>query len=195
MGVEAATSCANCQRLQARLDALSATVAQPQATIARLEGQRASAHKDSSTSSKPPSSDLVKPPKPQPAQGQDQREIGGQPGHPKHERALFPPEQVNGGFHDHYLELCPACGHGLQGADGAPRVVQQLDLREVPLLIEEHRGHPALFQIWAVIATCAQQGRRVFDYLEAAVEASFHGSPTPACRAATPRRLSCRRTG
>jgi transposase len=56
---------------------------------------------------------------------------------------LFPPEQVNGGFHDHYLELCPACGHGLLEADCAPRVVQQVDIREVPLLIEEHRGHPA----------------------------------------------------
>jgi transposase len=143
MGAEAATSCANCQRLQAQLDALGATVAQLQATIARLEGQLASARKDSSTSSKPPSSDIVKPPKPQPPQGQDQRKIGGQPGHPKHQRAAFPPEQVNGGFHDHYLELCPACGHGLQEAGGAPRVVQRIDILEVPLRIEEHRGHPA----------------------------------------------------
>jgi hypothetical protein len=103
--------------LPAQLDALSATVAQRKATVAQLQGQRAKARKDSSTSSKPPSSDLVKPPKPQPPQDQGRRHSGGQPGHPKQERALFPPEPVNGGFPDHYLELCPACGHGLQGAD------------------------------------------------------------------------------
>jgi hypothetical protein len=143
MGAEATPSCANCQRLQAPVEALSATVAQRQASLAPLQGQLAAARKDSSTSSQPPSSDLVKPPKPQPPQGQDQRKIGGQPGHPKHERAALPPEQVNGGFHDHHLELCPACGHGLQGAGCVPRVVRQIEILEVPLRVEGHRGHPA----------------------------------------------------
>jgi transposase len=31
-------------------------------------------------------------------------------------------------------------------------------------------------RIWTVIATCAQQGRSVFEYLYAAVEAHFHKS-------------------
>src|SRR4051794_18671972 len=92
--------------------------------------------------SKPPSSDIVKPPKPPPPEGQDKRRIGGQPGHPKHERALFPPEQVNGGSHDHFRELCPTCGHGLQPSTAAPRVVQQIEIHEVPLEIEEHCSHP-----------------------------------------------------
>ena len=77
-------------------------------------GERAAARKDSSTSSKPPSSDIVKPPKPPPPEGQDRRRIGGQPGHPKHERAAFPPESINGGSFDHRLDGCPSCGQDLR---------------------------------------------------------------------------------
>jgi transposase len=145
MGTEVAPSCANCQRLQAQLDALQATVAQLQATLAQVQEQLAAARKDSSTSSKPPSSDLVKPPKPPPPPGQDQRRIGGQPGHPKHERLAFPPEQVNAGTLDYRLPGCPACGHDLQPAlpPFAVKVVQQVDLGDLPLLIQEHRCPPS----------------------------------------------------
>lgn len=34
-------------------------------------------------------------------------------------------------------------------------------------------------RIWTVIATCSQQGRSVFDYLQAAVEAYFHEKEAP----------------
>jgi transposase len=34
-------------------------------------------------------------------------------------------------------------------------------------------------RIWTVLATCTQQGRSVFDYLQCAVEALFHGQPAP----------------
>src|SRR5947209_6771628 len=128
-------NCPNCQRLQAQFDAL-------QAEVALLREQVASMRKNSSTSSKPPSSDIVKPPKPPPPEGQDRRKIGGQPGHPKHERTPFPPELVNGGAHDYFLELCPTCGQGLQATAAAPRVVQQIEIHEVPLTIEEHCSHP-----------------------------------------------------
>src|SRR5882757_2541880 len=134
--------CPNCRRLQARVDAPEAELADLKKVVTELQAQLAAARKNSSTSSKPPSSDIVKPPKPPPPEGQDQRRIGGQPGHPKHERALFPPEQVNGGSHDHFRELCPTCGHGLQPSTAAPRVVQQIEIHEVPLEIEEHRSHP-----------------------------------------------------
>src|SRR3954449_7310284 len=143
MGTDATASCPNCQQLQAQLDDLRAQVETLNATVARLEAQLAAARKDSSTSSKPPSSDIVKPPKPPPPKGQDKRRIGGQPGHPKHERVLFPPEQVNGGSHDYVLDLCPSCGHGLQPTTTAPRVVQQIEIQEVPLSIEAHCSHPA----------------------------------------------------
>src|SRR5512135_3199757 len=135
--------CPSCRRLRAELDALKGKLATLGATIAQLQEQLAAARKDSSTSSKPPSSDIVKPPKPAPPAGQDRRRIGGQPGHPKHERADFPPELINGGSFDHRLDLCPRCGHDLQPTPTImPRVIQQVDITDVPLVIQEHRGHP-----------------------------------------------------
>src|SRR3954471_17791921 len=143
MRTEDRADCPNCRRLQARVDALEAELAALQEVVARLSQQLAAVRKDSSTSSKPPSSDIVKPPKPPPPTGQDRRKIGGQPGHPKHERPAFPPESVNGGSFDHRLDSCPGCGQDLQPTRTlAPRVVQQVDVVEVPLTIQEHRSHP-----------------------------------------------------
>jgi transposase len=68
------------------------------ARIEQLEAQLAAAKKDSSTSSKPPSSDIVKPPRPDAKTGKGRkkkRRPGGQRGHARHERPLFPPEQVD----------------------------------------------------------------------------------------------------
>src|SRR5579884_3576398 len=97
---EGATNpCAGCQHLQAQVEQQRVLLEQLQATVTRLQEQLAAARKDSSTSSKPPSSDIVKSPPPAPPPGQDRRQRGAQPGHPKHERALFPPEQV-----EHFVE-------------------------------------------------------------------------------------------
>ena len=135
--------CTNCRRLQARVDALEAELAALKQVIAQLGQQLAAARKDSSTSSKPPSSDIVKLPKPPPPESREKRRIGGQPGHPKHERVAFPPESINGGSFDHRLDTCPSCGLDLHPTlTIAPRVVQQVDIREVPLSIQEHRSHP-----------------------------------------------------
>src|SRR5512147_1870271 len=137
------TCCTNCRRLQERVNALEAELVALKEIVAQLRQQLAAARKDSSTSSKPPSSDIVKPPKPPPPKGQDKRRVGGQPGHPKHERGLFPPEQVNGGSFDHRLDTCPACGHDLRPTPTIPpRLVQQVDIGAVPLSIQEHRAHP-----------------------------------------------------
>jgi transposase len=142
MRAKARKSCPNCGRLQARVDALEAELAALKEVVAQLSQQLAAARKDSSTSSKPPSSDIVKPPKPPPPEGQDRRHIGGQPGHPKHERAAFPPEAINGASVDYRLDLCPCCGHDLQPMPTIlPRVIQQVDINDVPLVIQEHRGH------------------------------------------------------
>ena len=134
--------CTNCRRLQMRVDALEAELADLKQVVAQLGQQLAAARKDSSTSSKPPSSDIVKPPKPPLPQGQDKRRIGGQPGHPKHERVAFPFESINAGVFEHRPGSCPGCGHELRPAlTIAPRVVQQVDVGEVPLSIQEHRVH------------------------------------------------------
>src|SRR5271156_46698 len=142
MGTEPSTPCANCERLQAQVDALAAPMSQIQATVAHLEAQLAAARKNSTTSSKPPSSDIVKPPKPAPPPGQDKRSIGGQPGHPMHLRPVVPPELLTAPPHDYIIDICPDCGHGLRPAGDEVRVVQQIDIPVVPVLIEEHRSHP-----------------------------------------------------
>ena len=134
------SGCASCKRLRAQLKALQAEMDTLRASVAELQERVARARKDSSTSSKPPSSDIVKQPPPPLPEGQSRRSIGGQPGHSRHERPLFPPELLNGGSHTHVAEICPDCGHGLQATATAPRVVQQLDIETVPLRIEEHRG-------------------------------------------------------
>jgi transposase len=179
MGAKARKSCPNCRHLEARLAAL-------EATVARLREQLASARKDSATSSKPPSSDIVKPPKPPPPEGQARRTIGGQPGHPKHEREPFPPEAVNAGTFDHRIDRCPRCGNGLEPAPWSePRVIQQVDIADVPLSIQEHRGHagwcPCCAKLFeAPLPIGIERGRLVgpglttlIAYLKGACHASF----------------------
>lgn len=115
--------------LQAKLDAVLAEVR-------LLREQLAAARKDSSTSSKPPSSDIVKP---KTAQAGDTAtpSRGGQPGHPKHDRAPFPPEQVTQ-FAEHTLDECPGCGGPLRRNAHFAKVVQQVDIAKPPLTIEQH---------------------------------------------------------
>jgi transposase len=111
--------------------------------IEHLERELAKAHKNSTTSSKPPSSDLVKPPKtPKNTTTPGTRRAGGQPGHPKHERTAFPPEQLDK-IHEYTLENCPCCGAALEPAEKAPQVIQQVEILEIPVRIEEHRGFPS----------------------------------------------------
>ena len=121
------------QKLEARLAALESENAQLKSQISRLK-------KDSSTSSKPPSSDIVKPPASGGRVGK--RSIGGQPGHAKHERRMFGPDEIDASW-DYTLEACPDCGGVLRSARIAPRVVQQVELVDKPVRITEHRalGH------------------------------------------------------
>ena len=67
------------------------------------------------------------------------RSIGGQPGHDKHERPPFPPEQITR-FETHVLHALPAldCGGALRLNPTIPRVVQQVDIETTPLTIEQH---------------------------------------------------------
>ena len=51
--------------------------------------------KNSRNSSKPPSSDIVKPSQSGKPRGRGKRRIGGQKGHPKHERKTFRPDEVD----------------------------------------------------------------------------------------------------
>jgi len=82
------------------IEQLHGQVEQLTRRVAELEAENARLKKNSSNSSKPPSSDIVKP-KPKPEEGQEKkkgrrkRKRGGQKGHRKHERPLFPAEKVD----------------------------------------------------------------------------------------------------
>src|SRR5262249_29587723 len=134
MARPAKQSCRQCQRLQAQVDTLQARVDALLAEVTQLREQLAAAQKNSSTPSKPPSSDIVKPPV---DNSSSPRRAGGQPGHPKHERAPFPPEQVSH-FEEHLLQVCPCCGGGLRRNGHLARVVQQIDIAKPPLTVEQH---------------------------------------------------------
>jgi transposase len=129
MKIQENSTCGQC-------DILAAKVAALEKDLAQLREELAARKKNSSTSSKPPSSDIVKPKPADLPEGQ-KRSIGGQPGHPMHTREPFPHEQVTF-FQTHALDACPDCG-GVLRLNGAPRkVVQQVDIQAVPLSIEQH---------------------------------------------------------
>jgi transposase len=106
--------------------------------VVELEARIAHLEKNSSNSHKPPSSDIVKPKPPAPPHGK-KRTIGGQPGHPRHERPPFRPDQIDQ-THLYALEQCPDCGGALHLAPQPPRVVQQVELVGRPVVVTEHRA-------------------------------------------------------
>lgn len=120
---------------------LSNTVQSQQEQIKVLEAKIAKLSKNSSNSSKPPSSDDITKPKSNKKQGEGKRKIGGQPGHERHDRPLFAPEEINK-VHPYILVSCPDCHGEVSITDGEPRIIQQVELLEVPLIREEHRSYP-----------------------------------------------------
>jgi len=125
-------------RLEQRLDALETEVATLRKRNVELEAEVARLRKNSSNSSKPPSSDIVKPPKP-PLPGQGKRRIGGQPGHPRHERTVFPPDRIDS-IRTYKLKRCPDCGGRLRPTKGEHRIIQQVEIIAKPVRIVEHRA-------------------------------------------------------
>lgn len=101
-----AIPCANCERLHQQVQALEQAVATLTGQVQDLQAKLAASTKNSSNSSKPPSSDIVKPSKPACPDGQKRR-CGAQPGHPKHDRPPFTPEQLNGGTFLHVQRPLP----------------------------------------------------------------------------------------
>ena len=141
------------QAYQKRIAELTAQLAQRDATIADLQQQVATLSKqvadllaqvarlskNSSNSSKPPSSDIVKPPPPLTPLG-EKRSIGGQKGHERHEREPFAPVQIDRVV-DYKMKRCPDCGGVVRPTDLPPRKLQQVEIPEVPVEVVEHRSH------------------------------------------------------
>src|SRR3990167_348765 len=116
--------------------AMAAKIAALEQQMTQLQEQVARLSKDSSTSSKPPSSDIVKPPK---AKSNNTGKSGGQKGHPGFFRKLFPAERVDE-IQEHRLSQCPSCKFPL-GAEHEtePWIHQVAELPEKLTHVTEHR--------------------------------------------------------
>jgi len=108
-------------------------IAQLEARVADLE---AKLNQNSSNSSRPPSSDGPQG-KPAPPKSPSGKRRGGQPGHPKHERVILPPDQVV----EHKPTRCRGCAARLTGDDPHPVLDQVLDLPEKLRHVTHHRRH------------------------------------------------------
>lgn len=129
---QATTKCPGCAERDRRIDELEQRLAQLEAKLAR-------ATKDSSTSSKPPSSDIVSPKRKPPKRKRGKRKQGGQPGHPRHERQAFDQSEIDF-WHTYQLDRCPCCDGALELREQHARTIQQVELVERPVEIHEHRS-------------------------------------------------------
>ena len=128
--------CPNCKKLAKQIAELRQQLAAALTEIERLKAVVAVGKKDSSTSSKPPSSDITKPPKPPRGKGKKgKRRPGGQSGHRRHTRPLFPPEEVHQAWEYELTDLDPKWKPLDQF-----RVVQQVELPEKLYFVTEHRA-------------------------------------------------------
>ena len=125
----------------------------------KLKDQIARLKRDSSTSSKPPSSDIVKPKKKDTHRGKRKRKIGGQKGHPRQERIPFAPDDVD---HTIPYELSLEQSQGLVPLEEW-FVLQQVDLAEKLYVVTEHRARKYLDR---------RTGRTVIAPLPEAVKAA-----------------------
>ena len=127
----------------AHLCALDEQVTASQLEIKELQRKIARLSKNSSNSSKRPSSDdITKPKGRKKAAGEETNgKIGGQPGHARHTRPRYPPEAIDQ-VHSHHLTCCPCCHNPdiLFLEDQAPRVIQQAEIKEV-IVHEEHLAY------------------------------------------------------
>jgi len=126
--------------LQRTVAQLQSQIRQLQADNQQLEDQIARLKRDSSNSSKPPSSDIVKPKKSESSSGKRKRTIGGQNGHPRHERLPFAPEDIDRTIRH---ELSAAQSKGLVPLEER-FVRQQVDLADKVYMVTEHRARKYL---------------------------------------------------
>jgi len=104
--------------------------------IAKLELQLAKALKNSSNSSKSPSSDIVKPPKKQ-AKRRKKAKRGGQKGHERKLREPLPPERVDVTI-DYEIDDDEVERLKLT-LTGEFETIQHIELPDVPVIVTEHR--------------------------------------------------------
>jgi len=117
-------------------DSLRCRIAELDRRVADLEARL---QLNSTNSSKPPSSDPIglkrKPPAPPTG-----RKSGGQPGHPKAQRPLVPPEKIRSST-DCRPNSCRRCAHPLLGDDPNPLIHQVADLPKIEPIVDQFRLH------------------------------------------------------
>jgi transposase len=131
--------------LQVELDDALAKITQQQEQIRHLQQQLADTtaklNTNSSNSSLPPSSDRFhgkrRPPAPA---DQPRKQRGGQPGHPRQQRPLVPPDQVRQ-IIPCKPTTCRRCGKPLTGKDPAPLRHQVAELPVVVAEVVEYQLH------------------------------------------------------
>lgn len=100
----------------------------------------AALQKNSTNSSKPPSSDITQPAKKKKSNG-TKNKAGGQPGHPKHERIPFSEDEIDEPWDYHCLS-CPDCDSSdITLLDIPAKVIQQIELTEVVTHTQAHRAY------------------------------------------------------
>jgi len=126
-------------------------------TIARLERRvaelEARLNKTPRNSSLPPSTEHPHA-KPAPKKPKSGNKPGGQPGHPKYERALIPVEQCTRVVPLH-PSTCRRCGEPLAGSDPEPLRHQVWEIPEIKPLVTEYQLH-RLTCPGCSISTCGQ---------------------------------------
>ncbi|MEO1443392.1 MAG: IS66 family transposase [Chloroflexota bacterium] len=130
---------------------LKAQVAQLQARVEKLEHRL---NKNSSNSSKPPSGDGLKKPKPKSRREKGKRQPGGQPGHKGDTlKMVAQPDEVI----THRHTRCPHCRHDLS-SDRVERVVkrQVFDLPPIQMQVMEHQAQVK------VCSCCGKRSRAAF---------------------------------
>jgi transposase len=150
---------------QAIIRLLLARIAEQDRRIAALEAEVASSQKTPRNSSLPPSAEHPHAKPPREAKKGCRKKRGGQPGHPKHERALIPTEQCQAVV-PRKPETCRRCGEALGGTDPEPLRHQVWDLPAIKPLVTEYQLHRL---------TCPGCGESTCAALPAGVPASQGG--------------------
>ena len=123
-------------QLHCYIDQLHVRIGQLEARVVELEARL---NKDSTNSSLPPSSAHPHA-KPNRKEWRSKRKRGGQPGHPKAERALIPVEDCQNAVTCLPTE-CRKCGRALEGVDPDPHRHQVWELPEIQPVVTEYQQH------------------------------------------------------
>ena len=138
------------------MDAKDRRIAELEQRVAELETllkaaleKIAQLEKNSRNSSKPPSSDIVKPPKPKDKDRRRKKKIGGQNGHKQNLRTPFASDQIDETV-ELKLESCPKCGGELEPTAEPPKKHQQVELVAKPFIVTEYQQ----VQYWCETCQC-----------------------------------------